>query len=177
MSFLRVALVAVPAVVLLGSLSGRLAGSGYANPWFDALQKPAFMPPGWVFGAAWTLLYILLGLVLAMILHARGARGRGVVLGLFLFQLALNYAWSPLFFAFHRTLAALVLILVMIGLSAASAALLWWIRRAAALLMLPYLAWLCFAAALTFEVVRLNPDAAALVPGGSSSDIIDETRE
>lgn len=177
MSFLRHALVTVPAVVLLGSLSGRLAGSGYGNPWFDALEKPAFMPPGWVFGAAWTLLYILLGFVLAMILHARGACGRSLVLGLFLAQLALNYAWSPLFFAFHRTVAALLVILVMVGLTAAAAALSWEIRRTAALLMLPYLAWLCFAAALTFEVVRLNPGAAELVPGGSSSDIIDETTE
>jgi len=176
MSFLRYALVTVPLVVLLGTLSGRLAGSGYGNPWFDALAKPSFMPPGWAFGVAWTILYALLGIVLAMILHARGARGRGLVLALFLAQLALNYAWSPLFFAFHQTLPALLVILAMIGLSAAAAALLWWVRKAASLLMLPYLAWLCFAAALTFEILRLNPGGApALAPGGSSSDIIDET--
>jgi tryptophan-rich sensory protein len=175
MSFLRYALVTVPAVVLLGSLSGRLAGSGYGNPWFDALAKPAFMPPGWLFGVAWTILYILLGFVLAMILHARGARGRSLVLGLFLGQLALNYLWSPLFFAMHETTWALIVIVAMIGLSAVVAALLWWIRKSASLLMLPYLAWLCFAAALTFEIIRLNPDARELVPGGSSSDIIDET--
>jgi tryptophan-rich sensory protein len=175
MSFLRYALVAVPLVVLLGSLSGRLAGSGYGNPWFDALTKPAFMPPGWTFGVAWTILYVLLGLVLATILHARGARGRTLVLALFLAQLALNYLWSPLFFAWHQTLAALIVVLAMIGLSAATAALLWPIRKGAALLMLPYLAWLCFAAALTFEVIRLNPGAPELVPRGSSTDIIDES--
>src|SRR4028118_555450 len=82
MSFLRYALVTVPLVLLLGAIFGRLAGSGYGNPWFDALQKPALMPPGWVFGAAWTLLYICLGLALALILHARGARGRGAATGL-----------------------------------------------------------------------------------------------
>jgi tryptophan-rich sensory protein len=177
MSFLRFALVTVPGTVLLGSLSGRLAGSGYGNSWFDALAKPGFMPEGWVFGAAWTLLYILLGLVLAMILHARGARGRGLVLGLLIAQLGLNFAWSPLFFALHQTMTALVVILVMIGLSVAAAVLLWGIRRPAALLMLPYIAWLCFAAALTFEIVRLNPEADELVPGRSSSDIIDETQQ
>ena len=177
MSFLRYALVTVPLVLLLGSLSGRLSGSGYGNWWFDALEKPGFMPPGWVFGAAWTVLYILLGLVLATIVHARGARGRKLVLGLFLGQLALNFAWSPVFFAAHQTVTALVLILLMIGLSAAACMLLWPIRRTASLLMLPYLAWLCFAAALSFEIIRLNPDAAELVPGGSSSDIIDETTE
>jgi len=175
MSFLRYALVTVPLVVLLGSLSGRLAGSGYGNAWFDALTKPSFMPPGWAFGAAWTILYILLGLVLAILLHARGARGRRLVLALFLAQLALNYLWSPLFFAWHQTVAALIAILAMIGLGAAAAALMWWIRKGATLLMLPYLAWLCFAAALTWEVIRLNPDAPELVPGGSSSDIVDES--
>jgi benzodiazapine receptor len=177
MSFLRLALVTVPLVVLLGGVSGRLANSGHGNPWFDLLIKPSFMPPGWLFGVVWTVLYIILGLVLAMILHARGASGRKPALGLFLAQLALNFAWPPLFFAFHRPVPALVLIVAMIGLSAAAAALLWWIRRTATLLMLPYLAWLAFAAALTVEIVRLNPDAAELVPGGRSSDIPIETSD
>ena len=176
MSFLRYALVLVPLILLLGTLSGRASNSGYSNAWFAALDKPAAMPPGWVFPVAWTTLYILLGLSAAMILHARGARGRRLVLILFAVQMALNYLWSPLFFAWHQTVAALIVILAMIGLSAAVAALLWWIRKPAALLMLPYLAWLCFAAGLTFEIIRLNPDAAELVPGGSSSDIIDETK-
>lgn len=172
MSLLRTALVTVPLLVLLGALSGRLSGSGHGNAWFDALIKPTFMPPGWAFGAAWMILYALLGLVLAMILHARGARGRRLVLAVFIVQLVLNYSWPPVFFAFHQTVVALVLIVLMIGLSAAAAALLWWIRPAAALLMLPYIAWLGFATALSFELIRLNPDAAELVPGGSSSDII-----
>ncbi len=171
MSFLRYALFTVPATALLGSLSGRLANSGYGNAWFDALPKPEFMPPSWAFGVAWTILYVALGLVLAMVLHARGARGRTLVLVLFLVQLALNYAWSPLFFAWHQVIPALIVVLAMIGLSAAIAVLLWPIRKAASLLMLPYLAWLCFAAALTFEVDRLNPNASELVPGGTSSDI------
>src|SRR3954466_5276055 len=83
MSFLRYALFTVPAIVLLGAVSGRISGSGYGNAWFDALTKPAIMPPGWVFGLVWTILYVLLGLALALILHARGARGRGPALALF----------------------------------------------------------------------------------------------
>jgi tryptophan-rich sensory protein len=171
MSFLRIALITVPLLVLLGTLSGRLANSGYSNFWFAALEKPSFMPPGWLFGVAWTLLYILLGIVLAMILHARGAHGRRLVLALFLVQLACNFAWSPLFFALHQTEAALALILVMIGLTVVAAVLAWWIRRAASLLMLPYLAWLCFAALLTIEVIRLNPNADELVSRPASADI------
>jgi tryptophan-rich sensory protein len=171
MSFLRTALFTVPLVLLIGIVSGRASNSGYSNVWFASLDKPALMPPGWAFGAAWTLLYILLGLVLAMLVHARGARLRGLALGLFLAQLTLNFAWSPLFFALHETKAALLIILAMIVLSVAATVLLWPIRRAGALLMLPYLAWLAFAATLTFEIVRLNPGAGELVPGGGSADI------
>ncbi|WP_114952472.1 TspO/MBR family protein [Sphingosinicella terrae] len=171
MSFLRWALVTVPLVLLLGTLSGRAANSGYGNPWFDALDKPSFMPPGWTFGAAWTLLYIFLGLALAMLLHARGARGRGLVVTLFLVQLAMNYAWSPLFFAAHEIGAALALILAMIALTIVLVGLAWRIRRGAALLMLPYLGWLCFAAALTFAIDRANPGASELAPGRASTDI------
>lgn len=171
MSFLRLALVTVPAVILLGTLSGQLAGSGYGNAWFDALEKPDLMPPGWVFGAAWANLYLLLGLVLAMILHARGARRRGAALGLFLVQLACNYAWPPLFFAFHQVGASLALLGLMIALTAILAGLLWRIRRVAALLMLPYLAWLGFAALLTAQIGDLNP-GAELAPQPAGTDIL-----
>jgi benzodiazapine receptor len=171
MSFLRYALITVPLVLLLGTVSGRVSGSGYGNGWFDALQKPAIMPPGWVFGAAWTLLYILLGLALALILHARGARGRGPALGLFVVQLLLNYSWSPIFFAYHEVGAAFWTIAAMILISAVTAALFWRIRRFAGLLMLPYIAWLCFAAVLTWQIGLLNPKAAELAPGASTTDI------
>jgi benzodiazapine receptor len=171
MSFLRFALFTVPAVLLLGALSGRIAGAGYGNAWFDALAKPGFMPPGWAFGAAWTLLYILLGLAVALILHARGARGRGAAIALFVAQLLLNYGWSPLFFAYHEVGAAFWTIVAIILLAAATAILFWRIRRSAGLLLLPYLAWLGFAAALTWQIELLNPDAAALAPDGSAPDI------
>ena len=62
LAYLRWALVTVPAIVFLGFLSGRLANSGYGNRWFGALDKPALMPPGWAFGAAWTILYVLMAL-------------------------------------------------------------------------------------------------------------------
>jgi len=171
MSFLRIALFTVPAIVLLGIVSGRASNSGYSNGWFAALDKPAMMPEGWVFGAAWTILYILLGLVLAMILHAQGARRRGLVIGLFLAQLLLNYAWSPVFFGLHQPEIALVIILLMLALAGAAAVLMWWIRKAATLLMLPYLAWLCFATALTVQIIQLNPNASELAPSRGSADI------
>ena len=171
MAYLRFALFTVPAVLLLGTLSGRAAGSGYGNSWFDALAKPSFMPPGWAFPVAWTTLYILLGLSLAMILNARGARGRGIAVTLFLVQLALNYSWSPIFFAAHKVGLALLVIVAIIVLTAVTAWLFARIRKAAGWLLLPYLAWLCFAATLNYQIGRLNPDAERLAPGTSGTDI------
>jgi tryptophan-rich sensory protein len=129
------------------------------------------MPPGWVFGVAWTDFYMFLGFSFAIILHARRARGRATAITLFVVQLALNLAWSPLFFAAHRVEEALWLAIALVPLTAVTTLLFARIRTGAGLLMLPYLAWLVFAALLTFEIHRLNPDAEALAPGGASTQI------
>lgn len=171
MSLLRWALVTVPLVLLLGVASGRLAGSGYDNAWFAALAKPAIMPPAWVFPVAWSLLYILMGFALAIILHARRARGRGMAIGLFVIQFALNLAWSPLFFAAHEVTIAFGLLLAILVLAAATAILFARIRTLAGLLMLPYVAWLVFASLLAYEIDRLNPDAEMLAPATGSTQI------
>jgi len=163
LAYLRWALVTVPAIVFLGFLSGRLANSGYGNRWFDALAKPEFMPPSWAFGVAWTILYILMGLAFAIVIHARGAKGRGAAIGLFLVQLLMNLLWSPLFFRAHQVENALILIILLFVAVAVTTALFWRIRRMAGLLLLPYLAWLAFASALNYEIARLNPEAETLV--------------
>lgn len=170
-SFVRWALVCVPLILLLGILSGRLSNSGYGNPWFDALAKPAIMPPGWAFGVAWTILYILMGFALAIILNARGARAREAAIALFAGQLVLNLAWSPLFFAAHKITLAFWLILALLVLAALTTAAFAGIRRAAALLMLPYLAWLGFAATLNYQFIALNPQAETLVPNVPKAQI------
>lgn len=171
MSFLRWALFTVPAIVAIGSLMGVLSNSGYDNLWFAALDKPSFMPPGWVFGAAWTVLYVLMGIALAMILAARGAPWRRAAIAAFIVQLLANYAWSPLFFGAHRVGAALGLILFILVAAAVTAWLFARVRRAAAWLMLPYLAWLVFAAALNWEILQRNPGAGTLVPPAASANI------
>ncbi len=171
MSFLRYALITVPLILLLGVASGRLANSGYGNPWFAALVKPEQMPPGAAFGIVWPILYVMLGLALAMILHAHGARGRAPAIGLFAVQLLLNYLWSPLFFAWHKVGPALTLIVALLVLATATAILFARIRKGAALLMLPYLAWLCFATYLNYQIMVLNPGAESLAPGDASTDI------
>ena len=171
MSFLRYALFTVPGVLLFGTLSGTLAGSGYGNPWFDALRKPAFMPPGWAFGVAWTILYILLGLSLAMLLHARGATNRQRALMLFGLQLVLNFAWSPVFFALHQVTVALSILAAMTVVTVVMILVIWRIRVVAGLLLYPYLGWLMFAGLLNYQIMALNPHAATLAPGPAHTDI------
>ena len=171
MSFPRIALITVPVTVLLGTLSGMLSNSGDENPWFRALQMPSFMPPGWAFPVAWTTLYICLGLSLALLIAARGARQRGAAIALFLVQLAINYSWSPVFFGLHHVEAGLALIGVMIVMTLILIPLAGRLRKAAALLLLPYLGWLCFAFALNYQVMVLNPDASKVAPDASSTDI------
>lgn len=171
LSFARWALFCVSIILLFGIGSGVVANSGYGNHWFAVLAKPAVMPPGWAFGAAWTALYILLGLSLAIVIGARGAAGRGIAITLFLVQLVLNFAWSPLFFRAHEAALAFYLLLVILVLSAIVTLLFARIRGLAAILLLPYLAWLCFASYLSFEMDRLNPHAETLVAPGISTQI------
>ena len=163
--WLRHAYVTIPAIVIFGSLSGWLSNSGYGNDWFDGLAKPAFMPPGWTFGLVWTLLYVLLGLSLALILAEPLSDRRRKALILFFVQLGLNYSWSPIFFAAHDIRAAVVVIFVMLATAAAAAGQFFRIRALAGALMVPYLAWLCFAAALTTAIDRLNPGAGTSLLG------------
>lgn len=171
MSYWRWAMVTVPAIVLIGSLSGILSNSGYGNRWFAALDLPAITPPGWVFATVWPLLYICLGLSLAMVLHARGAKGRGFALLLFFVQLVANFAWSPLFFGAHQVTTALYLIIFILMVTVATAFAFAPIRRAAAWLLVPYMVWLSFAAILNFQIDQANPEAETLVPSAASTQI------
>ena len=161
-SFLRWAFVTVPFVVLLGFASGQLVPSGDANPWYAALVKPAGTPPGWVFPVVWTSLYIMLGLALALILNARGSRGRGLAITLFLVQLALNLSWTPVFFGAGKIQLALWIIVAMLILSIAVTILFARIRKPAAWLMVPYMVWISYAGCLTWGIGQLNPDAEGL---------------
>jgi tryptophan-rich sensory protein len=161
----RIAIVTVIAIEVLGGLSGWLSNSGYGNNWFDTLQKPSFMPPGPVFGIVWPVLYALLGIALAMILAEPPSERRRTALILFFVQLALNFAWSPVFFAGHDIVLAKVVIFAMAAIAAAAAGQFFRIRAVAGLLMLPYLAWLVFAAVLTATIERLNAGAGTSLLG------------
>ena len=161
----RIACFSVPAIMLAGSLSGYLSNSGYGNDWFDALAKSSFMPPGWGYGVVWPILYFMLGVAVAFILAEPPSRQRRNALILFFAQLALNFAWSPIFFAAHEIQPALVVIVVMVGLAALAAGQFRRIRPVAGYLMLPYLLWLCLAASLNSAIGKLNPGAGSSLLG------------
>ena len=170
-AFLRWAMVTVPLIILLGFASSQVAPSGDKNAWYAALAKPALNPPGYVFPIAWTALYIMMGLALAMITNARGSRYRGLAIGLFAVQMLLNLVWTPVFFGAHLVFAALLIIVAMFATALVTTLIFGRIRKAAAWLMVPYLAWLCFAGALNFGIMKLNPDAEALVPSSSDAQM------
>ena len=160
-ALLRWSLFLAPLLLLLGSFSGAAAGSGGSNVWFMGLEKPALFPPPATFGIVWTVLYLLMGVALAMIVTARGAPGRGTAIAVFVGQFLLNLAWSPLFFAMHQITAALALLVVLDLAVIVTIALFWRIRPLAAWLLVPYLAWGLFAAALNWQFLAANPDYAA----------------
>jgi tryptophan-rich sensory protein len=130
--------------------------AGAVTGWYRTLARPAFAPPDWVFGPVWTLLYALMAIAVWRIGLASPSQPRSWALALFVAQLALNLAWSWIFFHRHAIGAALVEVAVLwLAIGAATLA----CRRVdhvAAWLMAPYLAWVTFAFALNAGFWRLN---------------------
>ena len=142
----------------LAGVLGALTTSTGSSPWYQALAKPSFQPPGWVFGPVWTLLYALMGASVWRILRRGLATPgvRGAVL-LFAVQLALNALWSPVFFGAHAIAAALVVLVALDGALVATLLAFRRLDRTAAALLLPYLAWVLFATFLNLTILRMNP--------------------
>jgi tryptophan-rich sensory protein len=169
---MRWALIVVPALLLLSLLSAKLGPSADGNPWFDRLTRPALMPPGWVFPAVASILHAMIGVAFAMVIGADGAKGRPVAALFFVVQLGLALAWPPVFFAMHRIMLALGLVLASLLWAAVATLIFWHIRRVAALLMLPWLGWLLLIGLLDWQVHRLNPNGLALVPSTGDTQIV-----
>lgn len=160
-SLLRWSLFLAPLLLLLGTISGAMSGSGSNSLWFASLEKPAIYPPSATFGIVWTVLYLLMGIALAMVVTARGAPGRGLAIAVFLVQFLLNLAWSPVFFGMQMLVPAFYLLLAIDAAVLATVVLFYRVRPLAALLLAPYLAWVLFAAVLNWQFVQANPEQAA----------------
>jgi len=125
--------------------------------WYQGLQKPAWTPPNAAFPIAWTILYILMALSLWRLWDkVAPSPARRTAIGLFLGQLALNALWSPVFFGLHAPVAGLVIILALIVVLALAVRAAFRLDRAAGGLLVPYLAWVCYASTLNTAIVLLN---------------------
>lgn len=150
------------ALALLGWLALCFAASASAvfvstGDWYASLNKPPWNPPVWVFGPAWTLLYILMAVAAWLVWREGGWQAQGRALRLFLLQWFLNALWTPLFFGLHRPGLAFAEIIALWLAIAATLWSFWSVRKLAGVLLVPYLAWVGFAAVLNFTIWRLNP--------------------
>lgn len=124
--------------------------------WYQNLTKPAFQPPGWLFGPVWTLLYTLMGVAIYRIIVRRHEKGARAAIALFAAQLVLNGLWSPIFFGAGAIAVALGVIVAMVVLVALTIHRFWRVDRIAGGLLVPYLAWISFATILNATIVALN---------------------
>ena len=123
--------------------------------WYRALDKPTWNPPSWVFGPVWSVLYLLMGISLWLVWRRVGLLALPV--GVFAIQLVLNAAWSGLFFGLQNPGAAFAEIVVLWAAIVATIVVFWRVTPVAGALLLPYIAWVSFAAVLNFTIWRLNP--------------------
>lgn len=121
--------------------------------WYAGLAKPSFNPPNWLFAPVWTVLYILIAITGWRVWHADAC---GWPMRLWWGQLALNFIWSPVFFAAHQIGIALVIILLLLAAIFAFIATAWRLDRVAAWLFVPYAAWVAFASLLNASLFALN---------------------
>lgn len=143
------------ALFLVCVVGGGLVIGFFTAPgeWYAGLVKPSFNPPNWLFGPVWTVLYVFIAV--AGWLVWRRAPG-STAMTVWSVQLALNFLWSPVFFALQSIGGALAIILALLVAILAFIALAWRGHRTAALLFLPYAAWVAFATALNAAIFLLN---------------------
>ncbi|MBT8121337.1 MAG: tryptophan-rich sensory protein [Gammaproteobacteria bacterium] len=145
-------LLLVFATAAIGGLASAQAGAFYTE-----LVRPDWAPPGWLFGPVWSVLYALMGVSAWLVWRARGFAGARFALLLFMAQLGVNALWTWLFFVWHQGGLAFAEILLLWVMIVATIILFWRISKVAGGLLLPYLAWVTFATALTYAIWQRNP--------------------
>jgi len=129
-----------------------------APEFYDLLVQPKWAPPASAFGPVWTVLYLLMAIAAWRVWSSQGFRGAKIPLGLFIAQLGANALWSWTFFVWRSGIASFADILLLLALIVAATVGFWRHHRPAGMLMLPYLLWVGFAAALNFVLWRSNSD-------------------
>jgi len=138
----------------LAGAIGSLATAPNIQSWYVYLNKPIFTPPSWLFGPAWTTLYLLMGISLYLIWKSKGDKKQAYKV--FAAQLILNALWSLVFFGMHQLWLGFAVIVAMWLLIIWTIILFTKINKAAAWLLVPYILWVTFASALNLSVALLN---------------------
>ena len=148
--------IAVAFCLAIGGI-GAIATQSSVNDWYVSLNKPSFNPPNWIFAPVWTVLYILMGIAVALVWH-KGFYHKWVQTALyhFGFQLILNAMWSILFFGMKNPAWGLIGILILFILILFTIKWFKVVDKRAAYLLIPYACWVAFATVLNFEIWRLN---------------------
>ncbi|MFW6093782.1 MAG: TspO/MBR family protein [Pseudomonadota bacterium] len=133
------------------------AASVQAGSFYTQLARPEWAPPSGWFGPVWTILYVLMGISAWLVWRTGGFRSARTALTLFLVQLGFNAIWSWLFFGWHLGALAFMDVILLWGLIVATLVAFWRIKPFAGVLLIPYLLWVSFAAALNYSVWQLNP--------------------
>ena len=143
------------AACTLAALTGAIFRPG---AWYERLAKPAWRPPNWLFAPVWSLLYLMIAASGWLVWRVAGFSGGAGPLAVYALQLGLNAAWTPVFFGLHRIWLGFGTICLLWLAIAATVVVFYPVSPTAALLLLPYLAWVSFAAALNYAIWRLNRD-------------------
>lgn len=152
---LRLAILAF-ASVAAASIAGQIATFPNLAIWYAGLEKPPFNPPNWIFAPVWTALFVLMGFALWRVLRLPTSPQHHNALILFYIQLALNAAWSWMFFAAHSPVLGLIDILPQLTIIVMTIIAFWKLDRLAAWCLVPLAAWVAFAAVLNFSIWYLN---------------------
>ena len=135
---------------------GAIATTPEIDGWYKTIAKPSWNPPGYVFGPVWTALFVLMGIAAWLVWKPDGFKSAKTPLTLFAVQLALNIAWSWVFFHFHQPGWAFAEIVVLWIAIVATTVAFFKRQKIAGWLMVPYLAWVSFASVLNFAIWQLN---------------------
>ncbi|XP_040015486.1 translocator protein isoform X2 [Xiphias gladius] len=151
-------MIGMTALPHLGGLYGGYITRKEVKTWYPTLKKPSWRPPNAAFPVVWTCLYTGMGYGSYLVWKELGGFTEDalVPLGLYGLQLALNWAWTPIFFGAHKLKWALIDIVLLTGTVGATMASWYPINRTATLLMAPYLSWLCLATSLNYCIWRDN---------------------
>lgn len=141
---------------LMGGMLGWLTAQD-VDIWYAKLEKSPINPPGYAFGIAWTILYVMLAVAAWRIwIKPEDNPSRQKILSLFGAHMALNWIWTPVFFTAHLTAPAFFIIVALILTAFWLARLIWPVDRTGAVLLFPYIGWLCFAAHLNLYIWQNN---------------------